>query len=68
MVVVGKGVEGHRQQDYLMAYIGHDSLTVDDVVLQEQAEGDECEVQEEHDERQSDVHLPLEAGDGNDDE
>ncbi|GIX96046.1 hypothetical protein CDAR_7031 [Caerostris darwini] len=46
----------------------HDSLTVDDVVLQQQTHGDEGEVEEEHDERQSDVHLPLEASDGDDDE
>ncbi|GBN80923.1 hypothetical protein AVEN_213906-1 [Araneus ventricosus] len=52
----------------LLAHEGHDSLTVDDVVLEEQAEGDKSEVEEKHDERQSDVHLPLEAGDGDDDE
>lgn len=37
-------------------------------VLEQQRDGDEHKVQDEHGEAQALVHLPVEAGDGHDDE
>lgn len=37
-------------------------------VLEQQRDGDEHEVEDEHGEAEALVHLPVEAGDGHDDE